>query len=481
MSLNCEEIELILSEEPLEGMKIQNIFQPSYDSIVFELYGRGNRLFYLISIAHNACRLHPLSAPPVKNERPLRFMECLRSRIKGGTIVHAEQISKDRIIKIDIAKADEKGSLARLFLYARLWSGAGNVMLVSEDGIIIDALRRLPSRQEVSGAAFSLSAPRSALNQSAKPYTIRDLQGQGPFWQRIEHFYSEHTGQLSRDVLIAQAREIYSRTYSSLENRLSALSAKQQEYTQAERFRQIGDILIGGYALEVQGTKTFARALDFYENREILIEIEPSATPAQNAARYYEKYHKAKNGIDDIAAQLERCKASMRQLKTWLSRLEAEPDPIVVAQALRKGGAARPKEKMRFPCQHIEYKGWTILIGKSGKENDEILRHIARGSDLWLHARDYSGSYVFIRAIKNKSFPPEVIQTAARLAIYYSKARKNLGGDVHTTYVKNLRRVKDGPAGLVIPYLEKNIYISFTEAQIKEILDESISEEEMEQ
>ncbi len=481
MSLNCEEIELILSEEPLEGMKIQNIFQPSYDAIVLELYGRGNRLFYLISIAHNACRIHPLTAPPAKNERPLRFMECLRSRIKGGTIIHAEQISKDRIIKIEITKADEKGSPAILFLYARLWSGAGNVLLVSEEGIIIDALRRLPARQEISGAAFALPAPRDAASQSTKPYTIRDLQGPGPFWQRIEHFYSEHTGQLSRDALIAQVREIFSRKYSSLENRLSALSAMQNEYQQAERFRQIGDILIGGYAIEMQGTKTFARALDFYENREILIEIEPSATPAQNAARYYEKYHKAKTGIDDIAAELERCRTSMSQLKTWLSKLEAEPDPIVIAQALRKGGAARTKEKMRFPCQHIEYKGWTILIGKSGKENDEILRHIARGSDLWLHARDYPGSYVFIRAIKNKSFPPEVIQTAARLAIYYSKARKNLGGDVHTTYVKNLRRAKDGPVGLVIPYLEKNIYISFTEAQIKDILDESLSGEEIEQ
>ncbi|HBE46825.1 MAG TPA: hypothetical protein DDW14_05710, partial [Spirochaetaceae bacterium] len=166
MSLNCEEIELILSEEPLEGMKIQNIFQPSYDAIVLELYGRGNRLFYLISIAHNACRIHPLTAPPAKNERPLRFMECLRSRIKGGTIIHAEQISKDRIIKIEITKADEKGSPAKLFLYARLWSGAGNVLLVSEEGIIIDALRRLPSRQEISGAAFALPAPRDAASQS---------------------------------------------------------------------------------------------------------------------------------------------------------------------------------------------------------------------------------------------------------------------------------------------------------------------------
>jgi len=107
-----------------------------------------------------------------------------------------------------------------------------------------------------------------------------------------------------------------------------------------------------------------------------------------------------------------------------------------------------------------------------------VLRHTVRGSDLWLHARDYAGAYVFIRAQKNKSIPPEVLLAAARLALYYSKARKNLGGDVHTAFVKNLRRVKGGPIGLVVPYFEKNLYITFTEAQIRELLEEDHTEEE---
>jgi len=98
--------------------------------------------------------------------------------------------------------------------------------------------------------------------------------------------------------------------------------------------------------------------------------------------------------------------------------------------------------------------------------------------DLWLHARDYAGSYVFIKAKKNKSIPPEVLLAAAKLAIYYSKARKNGGGDVHTAFVKNLRKAKEGPIGRVIPYFEKNLYITFTEAEIKEIFQEYQSKEE---
>ncbi len=477
MSLNCEEIDRILSEAPLDGTKIQNVYQPSFDSLVLELYGHGKLTYYLISIAHNACRLHPLSAPPPRNERPLRFMECLRSRIRGGTILHAAQIAKDRIIKIEIARADEDGLPTRLYLYARLWSGAGNVLLVSNEGTIIDALRRLPSRNEVSGAPFSPPLPRDA--QGTQPqYAVRDIAGTGPFWQRVERYYAQSNGLLSRETLIAQAREIFERKKGALENRLSVLVSKQKEYSQAERFRQIGDILIAGYEVETQGTKTFARTFDFYENRELLVEIDPKASPAQNATTYYEKYHKAKHGIEEMDAEIHRCEASIRQLESWLAQIEAETDPLVIARILRKGGAARSKEKPRYPCQYLEYRGWTILIGRSGKENDELLRHIVRGSDLWLHARDYAGSYVFIRAQKNKSIPPEVLLAAARLAIYYSKARKNLGGDVHATFVKNLRRVKGGPVGLVVPYFEKNLYITFTEAQIRELLEENRREEE---
>ena len=478
MSLNCEEIDLILNEAPLVGMKIQNVYQPTFDSLVLELFGKGILTQYYFSIAHNACRLHPLSTPAPKNERPLRFMECLRSRIRGGTILHAAQISKDRIVKIDIIRANEKGVAERSYLYARLWSGAGNIILVSVEGIIIDALRRLPARNEVSGAAFVLPQQLDSNKQPSKHYVVRDLEGKGTFWQKIEQFYAQNADNLSRSTLLTQAHDRYERKKISIETKLNHLVSKQQEYEQAERFRQLGDILLAGYCPEIQGRKAFARVYDYYENKEILIEIDQNLNPAKNAAIYYEKYRKAKSGLEEIRSEIQYWEKSLNHLDAWLNRLEKETNHLIIAKILRKGGAARSKEKPAFPCQYLDFRGWRILIGRSGKENEDILRHIVRGSDLWLHARDYAGSYVFIKAKKNKSIPPEVLLAAAKLAIYYSKARKNGGGDVHTAFVKNLRKAKEGPIGRVIPYFEKNLYITFTEAEIKEIFQEYQSKEE---
>ncbi|MEN6477026.1 MAG: hypothetical protein ABFC75_03415, partial [Rectinema sp.] len=66
MSLNHKEIDLILGELDLEGMKIERVLQPSYDTIVLCLYGGGRALDILVSIAHGACRIHSLSSLPAK-------------------------------------------------------------------------------------------------------------------------------------------------------------------------------------------------------------------------------------------------------------------------------------------------------------------------------------------------------------------------------------------------------------------------------
>ena len=117
----------------------------------------------------------------------------------------------------------------------------------------------------------------------------------------------------------------------------------------------------------------------------------------------------------------------------------------------------------------IERNGWTILVGRSAKENDELLRHHVRGSDLWMHARDYAGSYVFVKARAGKSFPLDIMLDAGNLAIYYSKGRANGGGELYYTLAKHLRRAKDGPKGLVIPTQEKNLRVTLDEKRLREL------------
>jgi len=507
MSLNFKEIDLVLSELRLPGTRIQKILQPSYDTIILEVFGsEEGKKDILISVASGACRIQSLAGLPAKNERPLRFMECLKSRIRGGRIDSAVQLSSDRILKIAIsmpleadsdpeAEANEAARTAgrktsrgiprapsRTYsLYVRLWSGAGNMLLVDENNLIVDAMFRKPEKGESSGLPCLIEEtlqPADAPGKAEKnaKFEVRDLEGAGSFTERVEAHYSGKAGELSLDNLLARAAERFRKRMDSLEAREAELERLIEDYSDAGRYRQIGDILMAGdFSVEDSGTRragstTFASAHDFYSDKAISIQIDPSLSNVENAQKYYEKFRKASSGLEDIRSELARIQASQEELRSWFTGLQAEPDPFAIARSLEKAGTVREKAIRKYPCIWIEYKGWTILVGRSAKENDELLRHHVRGSDLWLHARDHSGSYVFVKAKKAKTFPLEIMLDAANLAIYYSKARKNMEGNVYYTQSKYLRRVKDGPKGLVVPTLEKNLFVRLDEARIKELL-----------
>ena len=149
MSLNCNEINLILTELDLEGSFIQEIVQPSYDSLALYTYKHGLPKTVFICLAGGECRIHEVHRKIPKNEKPLRFNEMLRSRIKGAKITKCTQLGKERIIKISTFRegpvyvmpaAQEKfakkkkietegNGVEELNLYIRLWSNAGNVFL----------------------------------------------------------------------------------------------------------------------------------------------------------------------------------------------------------------------------------------------------------------------------------------------------------------------------------------------------------------
>jgi predicted ribosome quality control (RQC) complex YloA/Tae2 family protein len=476
MSLNWREIDLILSELDVVGAKIERVVQPTFDSLSLGLYkdGRTTELFF--SIAQGACRVHALSAPPPKPTRPLRFMECLRSRIRGGRIVSVAQIGGDRIVKIGLFVPGSPEPMG-MTLYARLWSGAGNLVLVDGDGVVVDALARRPSKGEVSGERCRIEeslrgTPAYRGGSPAREFEARELPGNGSFNEKIEAQYSERGGALSRERLIEAARERYGKKARALETRMAALGARAAEFREHERLRELGDILMANQGLPLEGR--YLECEDFYRGGRVRVPLDPRLSVLENALSFYDRHRKAKSGLAGLESEIREAKASLERLALELAELESEPEPLLIARALSKGGTARAAaggapRRRAYPGLSLEVSGWTILIGRSAKENDELLRKSVRGSDLWMHARDWPGSYVFVKGRKGKSVPLEILLDAGMLAIYYSKGRSNGGGNLYYTFAKYLRRAKDGPKGLVIPAQEKNLSVRLDDARIREL------------
>ena len=99
----------------------------------------------------------------------------------------------------------------------------------------------------------------------------------------------------------------------------------------------------------------------------------------------------------------------------------------------------------------VEVDGYEVLVGKGARENDELTFGVASPRDVWLHAAGYAGSHVVVRAGEDMPPPPRhVIERAAQLAAWYSKARDARGKvEVHVCRVADVRKPRGFPPGKV--------------------------------
>ena len=513
MSLNCAEIDKILEELDLEGSYIQKVVQSSYSVMVLHLY-KTRPMSLVICLEPGACRLHETTRKIPKFDKPLRFMELLRSRLRGAKITEAVQLNNDRIVRLSLETAS-----GMLYLYIRLWSGAANMLLV-DNGIIVDAFYRRPSRHEVSGepwqplpgesetattqtfgnepsaaagsesktVAESASAAVSsasdikntpavvsspAADRPVKTYTIRSYDTSKTFNEAIDEWYARQAPVLSFEALRAEAERFYGLKIEKISRALEKLEAKKHSFLQADTLKHQGDLLLANLYRIPQGASSVELEDYAADNRIIRIALDPRKTAQENAAGYYERYKKAVSGLEALTDDIEASKRTLAALNEELAKLRVEENPYLIEKVLHKRKipvqrkqAAQEKERPGLTFYH---DGWILYVGRTAAENDELLRHHVRGKDMWLHVRDYSGGYVFIKNKNGKTVPLPVLIAAGNLAVFYSKARRNGQADLYYTAVKNLRRAKNAPKGTVLPSNEKNLSIKLDPAVLKQL------------
>lgn len=474
MSLNCNEIDVILGELDLSGSFIQDIVQPGYDTLALYTYKNGTPKTVLICTKPDSCRINETRHKIPRNEKPLRFMEFLKSRIKGAKILSCAQIEKERIIKMELGH-DSRISV----MYIRLWSNAGNIILCDDNGIILDAMYRRPAKGESAGSMFTLPE-RDPLRQQ-KEWPVRTFSeidtryqeknpGSEPltFNEKVDIWYSEYSSSLSRESLLEQAAKWYNARHSRQQNALERLEAKRESFKNAGLLKHQGDLILAfGYQLD--GKTKFLECTDYETGKPVCIQIDPAKSVQENAAVYYDNYKKETSGITELDHEIELARKNLELLEQTYQTLQNEQNPVRIEQLLRHDSKPKQQEKKKHPGLDYTIDGWYILVGRDADENDDLLRHYVKGPDLWMHARDFSGGFIFIKNRPGKTIPLDILLYAGNLAVYYSKARKSGKADLYYTHVKYLRRAKDGPKGLVLPTHEKNLTVKLDETILRKL------------
>lgn len=247
-------------------------------------------------------------------------------------------------------------------------------------------------------------------------------------------------------VQIAAVRDRLARKRDAL-----AMSLPAPEAT--ERLRVSGELVLA-YAAQIQPGQTTLAAET--EDGITHISLDPKLTAVENAQRYFKEYHRAKDAAARVPALLEAASAEVEYAEQMLNDLtlaENRGELDAVVQAAREAGLlstaqARRKAVPSEPRVVTSQDGFTILVGKNARQNEEITFHRARPDDVWLHARDVAGAHVIV-VKAGREVPETTIREAAELAARYSQARGQGRVDVIVTIRRNVQRMRGKKTGMV--------------------------------
>lgn len=269
----------------------------------------------------------------------------------------------------------------------------------------------------------------------------------------------------------AQTLTAIRRAVAARKQALKSMDRTAAESEKAERYRQIGELLLGSLNAIEKGARTVA-LVDYFdpEMPEVEVELDEKLTSQQNAERYFKRYQKAR---DAVATTQSRQTQVMRELsRLGAAREEAEAAKSVeslkglrktlIDQDILRQDIVHEKHAEEFGGHRIRRQitpeGWEILYGETSQANDYLTQRVARPNDVWLHARAITGAHVIVRTAGHSgSVPRPVLARAALIAAQNSEAKHSSLVPIDHTLRKYVRKPRGSAPGFVIYRNEKTI------------------------
>jgi len=238
--------------------------------------------------------------------------------------------------------------------------------------------------------------------------------------------------------------------------------AEREEYVQRARdagtVRRTAEALLTYGHLVPKGA-SLAEVPDPHDHGATLhIALDPALPPQANAQRYFARYRKLSETERRVTLFLTAARVEMEYLDglaVQIERSSETEDLRLIEEELLAGGYLRRRdrrEKTREPTAQLpqaSVEGYTVLWGKSGLQNDRLLR-AAGPDDIWLHAQRTPGGHVLIRSQgADGTVPDNVLMAAAQHAASLSKRYRDARVAVDYTQARHVRRIKGTPPGYV--------------------------------
>lgn len=437
MTLRAAELDDVAREiaRTLDGRSVQKIIQPDDVTILLGLRGG----WILLSADARVGRMHLLDGkPPGTGEAAPSFCMLLRKELMGLPLVAVAAVAGERAVELKFA--DERA--LRLFLF-----GPSAQLQLLADGRVLGAIG--PGRR----VAAELPPPRA-------PSSQRRFPSENPS-RAIAAHYAEASAAAAQAHAEAERRA----ARKKLERLIAALERDRARALAAADKRKWADLLLAHLHDVRKGAPSVTLPDDFADGAPIAIALDPALSPRDNAARYYKEHKRMSRALAGIERRLD-------DARDKLARLERGD---FVPPTRKKAAASGRRARDERPPPYRQFRSSTgvpILVGRGADRNDELTFKVARGNDLWLHARDHAGAHVVVpvTSLGGRAVDGETLLDAATLAAHHSNARGEAQVDVVYLARKLVRKPPRASPGTVTHSGGKTIRVRLEPARLERLL-----------
>jgi predicted ribosome quality control (RQC) complex YloA/Tae2 family protein len=431
---------LLLELRALTGASLQKLWLPSPRLCVLQLRLPGRTVLAVVDAASRFAAVVP-ERPTAPDSAP-RSQATLRNALEGARLSGASLVlPADRRVISPRLDFGERLLIAEEALLC-VEAATGKILWASS-GAPRRPGSRYPPADEVALGALEGLASRDA--------TVREALAA-----------EEQAG------VAARRKEVVARLRSRLQKLRRTAAAVDQDAARAASAvedRARAELLLPMASALPRGSREvrvpdWSRVDDEGRPAEATIALDPALSPAENAARWLRRAKRYQAAAERIAGRRGEVLAALSRAEALLARAQtAQSAEQLAAVELELPAAAprapRTREAPRMPYRKfISQAGTPVLVGRSARDNDALTFRVARGNDLWLHARGVQGAHVVVPGA-GESPDPRTLGDAALLAAHFSSARGEDAAEVAWTRCKHVRKTKGARPGSVVVTQEK--------------------------
>ncbi len=233
-----------------------------------------------------------------------------------------------------------------------------------------------------------------------------------------------------------------------------------------DKYRICGE-LINTYGYGLEPNAKHLECINYYTNENIMIPLDNTKTPQENAQKYFDKYNKQKRTFEALTQLIQETQDEVTYLESVSNALDialSEDDLTQIKEELIQAGYVRrkfTKQKVKItskPLHYLSSDGYHMYVGKNNIQNEELTFHFANGNDWWFHAKGCPGSHVIVKT-NGDELPDRTFEEAGKLAAYYSKNRGNEKVEIDYIEKKHVKKPSGGKPGFVVYYTNYSLMI----------------------